>query len=255
MTVHGPGEFDDPVGYGLGRKVEESTFTAAISHYGTAQLRRWVSHRHWDKLKVVRCTINEDFLSQCQPLEKDTSQFVCIGRLTGQKGQLLLVEAVGLLKEQGISVQLVLAGDGDMRDVIEQRVNELDVADRVRITGWIDEAQVRHYLQTSRAMVLPSFAEGLPVAIMEALALGRPVISTCITGIPELLRDRENGWMITAGCVEDIARAMQEAVETPLERINEMGRAGNARVARQHLASTEAARLESCLLQHAAPMD
>lgn len=248
MTIHGPGEFDDPKGYDLGRKVEESTFTAAISHYGTAQLRRWVAHPHWDKLKVVRCTINEDFLSQCQPLEQDTRQFVCIGRLTGQKGQLLLVEAVGLLKQQGVQVRLVLAGDGDMRDVIEQRIVELGVQENVQITGWIGEAEVRSLLQTSRAMVLPSFAEGLPVAIMEALALGRPVISTCITGIPELLRDRENGWMITAGCVEDIARAMQQAVETPLERINEMGAAGHERVKRQHLASTEAARLESYLL-------
>lgn len=250
MTIHGPGEFDAPVGYGLGRKVEESTFTAAISHYGTAQIRRWVSYQHWDKLKVVRCTINEDFLSQCRPLTEDTNQFVCVGRLTGQKGQLLLVDAVGLLKRQGVEVNLVLAGDGEMRNVIESRVAELGVNENVSITGWIGEAEVRHYLQTSRAMVLPSFAEGLPVAIMESLALGRPVISTCITGIPELLRDKENGWMITAGCVEDIARAMKQAMETSLEEINHMGQNGNQRVARQHLASTEAARLESYLLAY-----
>lgn len=250
MTIHGPGEFDAPVGYSLGAKVEDSEFTAAISHYGTAQLRRWVHHQHWNKLNVIRCTINDEFLSQRQPLETDTNQFVCIGRLTPQKGQLLLVEAVAMLVEQGVDVRLVLAGDGEIRDVLEQRIRALGIQEQITITGWIGEADVRRHLLESRAMVLPSFAEGLPVAIMESLALGRPVISTCITGIPELLKDGANGWMITAGCVEDIARAMKEAVETPLSRINEMGVTGNARVAEQHLAETEAAKLEALLLEH-----
>lgn len=250
MTIHGPGEFDAPVGYSLGAKVEDSEFTAAISHYGTAQLRRWVHHQHWNKLNVIRCTINDEFLSQRQPLETDTNQFVCIGRLTPQKGQLLLVEAVAMLVEQGVDVRLVLAGDGEIRDVLEQRIRTLGIQEQITITGWIGEADVRRHLLESRAMVLPSFAEGLPVAIMESLALGRPVISTCITGIPELLKDGANGWMITAGCVEDIARAMKEAVETPLSRINEMGVTGNARVAEQHLAETEAAKLEALLLEH-----
>lgn len=250
MTIHGPGEFDAPVGYSLGAKVEDSEFTAAISHYGTAQLRRWVHHQHWNKLNVIRCTINDEFLSQRQPLETDTNQFVCIGRLTPQKGQLLLVEAVAMLVEQGVDVRLVLAGDGEIRDVLEQRIRTLGIQEQITITGWIGEADVRRHLLESRAMVLPSFAEGLPVAIMESLALGRPVISTCITGIPELLKDGANGWMITAGCVEDIARAMKEAVETPLSRINEMGVTGNARVVEQHLAETEAAKLEALLLEH-----
>lgn len=253
MAIHGPGEFDAPVGYSLGAKVEDSEFTAAISHYGTAQLRRWVRHQHWNKLNVIRCTISDEFLSQRQPLENDTNQFVCIGRLTPQKGQLLLIEAVALLAQQGVDVQLVLAGDGEIRDVLEQRIRTLGIQEQITITGWIGESEVRRHLLESRAMVLPSFAEGLPVAIMESLALGRPVISTCITGIPELLRDGANGWMITAGCVEDIARAMKEAVETPLSRINEMGVTGNARVKEQHLAQTEAAKLESLLLEHVAP--
>ena len=248
MAIHGPGEFDCPIGYGLGRKVEESSFTAAISHYGTAQLRRWVALEHWAKLDVVRCTINDDFLSKYQPQTTETNQFVCIGRLTPQKGQLLLVDAVAQLVHQGIDVKLVLAGDGDIRKVIEQRIQELGITANIQITGWIGEAEVRRHLLESRAMVLPSFAEGLPVAIMEAMALGRPVISTCITGIPELLKDKENGWMITAGCVDDIARAMKDALETPLARLNEMAKAGHDRVRQQHLAETEAAKLEALLL-------
>ncbi len=249
MAIHGPGEFDAPVGYALGPKVEGCTFAAAISHYGAAQLRRWVPLNHCHKLHVIRCTINDDFLSQYQPQTVDTNQFVCIGRLTPQKGQLLLVEAVAQLVAQGVDVKLVLAGDGDIRDIIEQRISELGITNNVQITGWIGEADVRRHLLESRAMVLPSFAEGLPVAIMEAMALGRTVISTCITGIPELLKHKENGWMITAGCVEDIAAAMKEALNTPLAELNNMAKAGHDRVRQQHLAETEAAKLEALLLQ------
>lgn len=250
MTIHGPGEFDGPRGFSLGPKVEDSEFTVAISHYGTAQLRRWIGYGHWDKLHVIRCTINDDFLSRYEPQTVNTNQFVCIGRLTAQKGQLLLIDAIASLVRDGVDIRLVLAGDGEMRTVIEERVREHGIEDHVNITGWIGEADVRRHLLESRAMVLPSFAEGLPVAIMEAMALGRPAISTCITGIPELLRDGENGWLITSGCVEDIARAMRIAVETPLKQLNEMAKAGHERVRRQHHADTEAAKLESLFLQY-----
>lgn len=250
MTIHGPGEFDNPRGFSLGPKIEDSEFTVAISHYGTAQLRRWVSYEHWDKLHVIRCTINEDFLSKYQPQTIDSKQFVCIGRLTAQKGQLLLIDALASLVADGVDVKLLLAGDGEMRDVLEQRVRDHGIEKNIEITGWIGEADVRRHLLESRAMVLPSFAEGLPVAIMEAMALGRPVISTCITGIPELLRDRENGWLITAGCVDDIARAMKEALETPLDRLNEMAADGHDRVRAQHHAVIEATKLESLMKRY-----
>ena len=249
MMIHGPGEFDAPRGFSLGAKVRDSRFTAAITSYATAQLRRWVGYEHWNKLHVVRCTINDDFLSQYQPQTADTNQFVCIGRLTGQKGQLLLIDAVASLVRDGVDVKLVLAGDGEMRSVIEDRIREHQIEKHVEITGWIGEADVRRHLLESRAMVLPSFAEGLPVAIMEAFALGRPVISSCITGIPELLRDGENGWLITSGCVDEIASAMRDAIETPLERLNEMAKSGHEAVRRNHHAETEAAKLEQLLLE------
>ena len=108
---------------------------------------------------------------------------------------------------------------------------------------------VREVLSTCRAMVLPSFAEGLPVVIMEALALGRPVISTYVAGIPELVKPGVNGWLVPAGSVDDLVDAMREALQTPVERLAEMGRAGRQRVLERHSIKTEAAKLADLFRQ------
>ena len=234
LMIHGPGEFDGPRTFSLGEKVAESRFTVAISHFATGQLRRWVDFKHWGKLHVVRCTIGEDFLREIHPVDPDSRKLVCIGRLTGQKGQLLLIDAVHQLVEQGLDVTLVLCGDGEMRNAIEARIAELGIEDHVEITGWIGEKEVRRHLIESRGMVLPSFAEGLPVAIMEALALGRPVVSTSIAGIPELLRNGENGWVIPSGCMEDLVRALRELLEADGDRLNELGRARTSQTSASH---------------------
>jgi glycosyltransferase involved in cell wall biosynthesis len=135
-----------------------------------------------------------------------------------------------------------------MRPEIERRIAELALKDVVHITGWIDEAQVREQLLAGRAMVLPSFAEGLPVVIMEAMALGRPVISTYVAGIPELVRPGETGWLVPAGSVEELADAMREALLAPVEHLDRLGRNGRRRVIQNHRASVEAGRLEELLL-------
>ena len=269
MTIHGPGEFDASAPFGLGPKVAASKFTAAISSFGTAQLRRWVPAAHWHKLAIVRCTIGDDFLSQLSPVTQTAPRFLCVGRLTAQKGQLLLVEAVAKLAARGVDVHLTLAGDGELREPIEALIAEHRLHDRVTITGWIDEAEVRRLLRECRALVLPSFAEGLPVAIMEALALGRPVISTMVAGIPELVRgagarepgvemtslgdrataDDRNGWLLPAGDVDGLVDALAEAAACDLDRLSAMGRAGHAAVAARHRTDVEASRLDRLLCE------
>lgn len=250
MTIHGPGEFDGPRTFSLGAKVTDSLFTVAITSYATAQLRRWVDYRHWNKLNIIRCTINDDFLDAREELTEDTPQFVCVGRLTAQKGQLLLIDAVANVIRSGTPIRLVLAGDGEMRDAIEERVRECGIEAHVEITGWIGEADVRKHLLESRAMVLPSFAEGLPVAIMEAFALGRPVIASTITGIPELVEHEKNGWLVTAGSVDSLTQAFHLALEAPLRQINEMGEEGQRRVRAQHHSMTEAMKLATLFEEH-----
>ncbi len=243
MTIHGPDELDDPAGYLLGRKIGASEFTVAISHYTGAQLRRWVDYREWSKIKVVRCVVDGSFLDGFSSIPTGPRVFLCIGRLTAQKGQLLLLDAFAKLVEDRFDAELVFAGDGEMREVLEGRIADRGLGDRVRITGWIGEAEVRKQLGDSAVLLLPSFAEGLPVVIMEAMAMGRPVISTYIAGIPELVRAGENGWLVPAGDMESLVDTMREACSIPAEELEEMGRCGRERVARQHDTKTEVQRL------------
>ena len=170
-------------------------------------------------------------------------RLVCVGRLCEQKGQLLLVEAAQRLATQGIEFELVLAGDGELRAEIEALIKHHNLQDRVRITGWISGEQVRDEILAARALVLPSFAEGLPIVIMEAMALKRPVISTFVAGIPELVQPGEHGWLVPAGDVEALADVMRACLETPVETLVRMGEAAHKRVVERHSVDTEAGKL------------
>ena len=243
LTIHGPPEFDRPTLLALDEKIARARFVVAVSDFGRSQLFRWCESRHWDKIKVVHCGVNGTFLRHPAVPVPPRPRMVSVGRLAEQKGQLLLIDAAAELAGEGIDFELVLIGDGPMRDQLQQRIERLGLASRVRLAGWMSSEQVRDELVSSRAMVLPSFAEGLPVVIMEALALSRPVISTYIGGIPELVRHGENGWLVPAGSVAELARAMREAILATPERLTEMGRVGAARVAERHDAAAEVAKL------------
>src|SRR5262249_45703309 len=170
-------------------------------------------------------------------------RLVCVGRLNAAKGQLLLVEAVALLAAKRVECELVLAGDGPMRAGLEALIARHDLHHRVHITGWIGSAQVRQHILEARALVLPSFAEGLPVVIMEAMALRRPVLASHIAGIPELVRPHQDGWLFPAGSVDELARAMQECLTMPLEMLERIGAAAHDRVVSRHAIDTEAGKL------------
>ena len=243
MMIHGPDEFDQAIGHSLGAKMEDAAFTVAITDYCAAQLRRWVDYEHWDKIKVVGCTVGEQWFDAAEPVADNAHSLVCVGRLCPQKGQTLLVDAFALALARGAKGKLVLVGDGEQRDAVEERIAACNVADAVSITGWQDEAAVRGYLLASRGLVLGSFAEGLPVVIMEALALQRPVVSTMIMGIPELVQDGVNGWLVPAGNVEQLADAIYEVLTVPVHQLHVMGEAGQSRVRERHLAETEVAKL------------
>ena len=215
----------------------------AISSYGRSQLFRWVEHRHWQKIKVVHCGLEPSFHDVAYREPPSVPRLVCVGRLCEQKGQLLLMQAAERIKRRGIDFELVLAGDGEMRVDVEAMIDSLGLRSHVSITGWISSAQVREHILASRALVLPSFAEGLPVVIMEAMALRRPVITTSVAGIPELVRPREGGWLFPAGDVEELAAAMEDCLLAPVEQLARMGEAAHARVLARHDVDAEAAKL------------
>ena len=217
------------------------------------QLMRWSAHADWPKIHVVHCGVDAAFYSVPAAPLPEAPRCVCVGRLCEQKGQLLLVEAVARLAARGVACELVLAGDGEMRRDVEAAIARHHLESSVRITGWIDGEQVRKEILDARLLVLPSFAEGLPVVIMEALALRRPVITTYVAGIPELVRHGENGWLVPAGDVAALAGALEEAIsESPLT-LARMGEAGRARVLERHAIDTEVAKLAEHFLAAAGP--
>lgn len=251
FTVHGPEEFDKSQFIHLGEKVRRAAFVAAISSYGRSQLFRWVDHAHWPKVKVVHCGLERAFHDVPAVPLPSAPRLVCVGRLCEQKGQLFLLEAARVLAAKGVAFEIVLAGDGEMRGQIESLIAQHGLQAQVRITGWISSEQVRAEILAARALVLPSFAEGLPVVIMEAMALRRPVLTTYVAGIPELVRQGENGWLFPAGDVEALTAALQDCLAQPVEVLQRMGEAAYQRVLERHDIDTEAAKLADLFKAHA----
>jgi len=249
FTVHGPEEFDKPELLWLGEKIRRSAFVVAVSSFGRSQLFRWAAYADWAKVQVVHCGIDQSFHAVAPRPSPAAPRLVCVGRLCEQKGQMLLVRAVQAVVAKGIPIHLVLAGDGEMRGEIEALIAANNLGSHISITGWINGDQVREEMLSARAMVLPSFAEGLPVVVMEAMALRRPVLTTYIAGIPELVRHGETGWLFPAGDVEALAAALEACLAATPAQLEAMGEAGHRRVLARHAVDTEAAKLAQLMRQ------
>jgi glycosyltransferase involved in cell wall biosynthesis len=243
FTAHGPEEFDRAESLGLGEKVRRAAFVIAVCNFGRCQLFRWCRLEDWKKVEVVHCGLGPDLLKTSTDVAPTDSRLVCVARLGEQKGHLLLLEAAAKLKQEGIEFELVLVGDGPMRQLVERRIRELDLADRIVLTGWLSGKDVRKQIVTSRALLLPSFAEGLPVVLMEAFILGRPVVATYVAGIPELVEAGASGWLVPAGSVDALAEAMRAVLLATPMQLSQMAKLGAKRVLSDHDAFHEAAKL------------
>ncbi len=251
FTAHGPEEFDKPETLSLGDKIAAAAFTVGVSAFGSAQLRRWVPAARWDRIAVVHCGVEPARFAEPAALPEGPTRIVSIGRLVEQKGQLLLMDALARAARD-VEMHLTLVGDGPLRGAIEAEIESLGLGDRVTITGWRDEVGVRAELAAAHALVMPSFAEGLPMVVMEAMAAGRPVISTYIAGIPELVRP-ETGWLVPAGNAEALAEALRALARAPRAELAAMGAAGRARALERHDIDREAAKLAALFAQTATP--
>lgn len=243
FTVHGPEEFDKPQALKLREKIRAAAFVVAISSFGRSQLYRWCEPELWPKVKVVACGLDERFLATDLDQGGLGKTFVCVGRLCEQKGQLLLLQALANVVREDPEAKLILAGDGSMRPEVEAEIERLQLGDHVSITGWLSNDEVRSVILGADALVLASFAEGLPVVIMEALAVGRPVISTYIAGIPELVRNGAEGLLVPAGDSSALSEAMLSFLRLSASERFAMQSRGRARVSERHNATYEAAKL------------
>ncbi len=247
FTAHGPDEFVDPTSASMYLKVKHAAFISAISNYCRVQLVRFSSYEFWDKIHIIHCGIHVNEFQPDFSFDEENQSLICVGRLCPQKAQLLFPPAIAKLKQAFPKLHVHFIGDGESRQALEAAIQAYDVGDMVTLHGWKANTEVREMVKENRALLLPSFAEGLPVVIMEALALGRPVISTYIAGIPELV-DKGCGWMIPAGSIDHIAEAMRECLMTPVEELSKKGQEGRKRVEQEHNLETIAPKLYNAFI-------
>ena len=245
FTSHGPDEYEEYEA--LEVKIERAAFVACVSYYGRSQLLRRSTPDQWSKIILVHCVVDDKFLGTDVPLPS-VRRLVNIARLSPEKGQLILIAAARLLHEEGLDFELVLGGDGKMRAQLEEAIRQAGLGQKVILRGWVTGEEVRAEIQNARALVVPSFAENLPVAIMEALALGRPVISTHVAGIPELVEPKVTGWLVPPGNEVALASAMRDALNAQVDELSSMGANGRLRISKYHNAPNEASKLRDLFL-------
>lgn len=237
FTLHGPADLAEPARWKLGEKVAEADFVATISHYARSQAMLMSAPEHWSKLKIIHCGVTPALYDR-GPLPQGAGlHLVFVGRLAPVKGLRVLMEAMGQIETP--DVRLTIVGDGTERAALEAMAVPLGEA--VVFTGYQSQDEVAQILARSDAFILPSFAEGVPVVLMEAMAAGRPVIATRITGVPELVEDGVSGNLVAPGDAQALARAI-EALAARHDRA-EMGQAGRAKVLAAFDIDGEAARL------------
>jgi glycosyltransferase involved in cell wall biosynthesis len=241
--MHGPEEFDAPRGNCLREKIHHARFVVAICEFTRSQLYRWAEYHDWSKIHVIHVGVSPLFLEHGPAPIPAAPRLVNIGRIVEQKGQAVLVEAAARLRDRGVDFELSIVGDGPMRGEIERLIERHHLQDRVRITGYLSNQGVLQQILASRALILPSFAEGLPGVFFESLALGRPVVTTYLAGHPELIEEGKSGWLVPAGAVEPLVDAMAKILQAQPADLEVMGRAGANRVAEQHDFYKEARKL------------
>ncbi|MEZ4218687.1 MAG: glycosyltransferase family 4 protein [Myxococcota bacterium] len=248
MTIHGPYIFRAPERWALGEKIVRSAFTVCITEFTKSQCMIYAPVEHWPKLRVVHCGPDPAFLAQePSPVAADAKRLVWVGRVCEEKAVPILLEAARRVASDGLDFELLLIGDGPLREASERRIRDAGLADRVRITGWMNSQQIVEQMATARGMVLPSFAEGLPAVLMEAMAMARPCISTYIAGIPELVEPGRNGWLVPASDVDALADAMRALLSASVDELRALGAAGRAAVLARHDPSVEAAKLAALI--------
>lgn len=236
LSIHGPDVFYNVDSNMLREKLAGATFIRCISHYCRSQLCRLMPHRDWSKLHIVRCGIDPENFSPRPVPGNDIFKLLCLGRLTANKGQHVLIDACIRLKEAALPFQLTFAGDGEDRSFLEHHASALGLTTVVHFTGAVDQDRVKALYESADIFVLPSFAEGLPVVLMEAMAMEIPVISTCITGIPELVDSEKNGILIPPGNPEMLFEKIKLLMHQPGLRRSLGKQARNTVVAEYDLA-------------------
>lgn len=253
LTLHGISEFDYPAGLLLRDKIAAARFVACVSRFGMAQAMRLIPPDHWPRLGIVRCGIDLADLPAL-PVRQDAGdrplEVIAVGRLSPEKGQAGLLNAIAMLRDQGVAVRLTLVGDGPEGDALHARAGRLGIEALVRFVGRQDERTTLASIAAADVLVLPSFMEGLPVVLMEAMALGVPVVATRVAGIPELVRDEESGLLFDPADWQALAGAVARLAADPALRTR-LATAGRQRIEREFAIERATARLPALFARDA----
>jgi colanic acid/amylovoran biosynthesis glycosyltransferase len=244
ITFHGPDEFYDAPGFYLTEKVVAADFIVCISHFARSQLMRLSPAACWHKLVVSRLGVDVGRFSPSDEARDAGGAFriLCIGRLVPSKGQHLLVAAVERLVARGVDVRLELVGDGPDRESLQREAAERGVAGNVVFHGAVNQDGIRSLYAQADCFCLPSFAEGIPVVLMEAMACGVPCVTTHITGVPELIASGEDGLLVAPSDVDGLVEAIVRLQADPNLRAR-LGAAGRQRVVAEYELEQSVSRL------------
>lgn len=243
FTLHGPSDLQEPRLWRLDEKIARARFVACISHFARSQAMLNADPAHWEKLKIVHCGVLPELYDRpvSESGEAGTLHLAFVGRLAPVKGLRVLLDAMGPLLEARPGLRLTIVGDGPDRAALETLARPLGEA--VRFTGVLSQDEVAATLADADALVLPSFAEGVPVVLMEAMASGKPVIATRVAGVQELVEDGISGFVVPPGDADALARSIKALAADPALR-RAMGQAGQAKVRAEFDIDAEAVRLK-----------
>ena len=244
FTLHGPDIFYAPEHWRLDAKIARARFVACISHFARAQAMLFSDQSDWHKLKIVHCGVEPARYDTDGP--RDGNHLLFVGRLAAVKGVPVLLQALARARQSLPDLRLTLVGDGPDRAALTAEVAALDLGDAVDFAGYRSQSEVAALLAYSDCLVLPSFAEGVPVVLMEAMAARLPIIATRVGGVAELVEDGVSGQLVAPGDVG----ALQDAILAVMSGTDRaaMGDAGRARVRADFDVEAEAARLAALFL-------
>ena len=245
FTVHGPDELLTPLENSTGDKVARASFVACISHFARSQMMLFSGQAHWDKLAIVHCGVLPANYGR-RPHGPYGKRILFIGRLAAVKGGPLLLEAIANVRAAHPDLSLTVVGDGPDRVQLEARAAALGLAGAVSFVGYQSQSAVAEILEQSDMLVLPSFAEGVPVVLMEAMASRLPVIASRVAGVQELVEHGVSGFVVAPGDVEGLSAGLGTLLSEP-ELCARMGTAGRAKVEAEFDVAKEATRLGALL--------
>lgn len=248
FTIHGFHDFVDPAEARLDLKAEDAAAVLCISDYTRSQLCLVTPPELWPKMHVARCGIDLGAFAYREPPETRVPTILALGRLSPEKGFAVLIDAIARLRGENIPVALRIVGDGPSRQSLEELARRLGVADLVSFTGELPPVLVREELAAADIFCMASFNEGLPISLMEAMAIGVPTVTTWIAGIPELAENERTALTVPPARPDALARALRQLAGNPALR-QRLSRAARARVEQDHDLARCAAVVRDILLE------